>query len=165
MRVCFIPPAFRRKCLPTLRLLSLHHKKDLPSISASLAEVYAHPADFSATGQDLTVYFFVGFFFLAHSGQYCGIKTITSVWAFKRKKLGGAVSLNLLSWRQGCAGLAALLRPIPRSCPLPCSCWTPHSGEVMESLLSSSSHHLIVSFLWIPTPPKRSFPIRENPIH
>lgn len=57
--------------MPSLRLLLLNQKKDPASTSASLAKVYACPANFSATGESLTVYFI---YFSAHSGQYCGMK-------------------------------------------------------------------------------------------
>lgn len=168
MRICFIPQAFRGKGLPTLRLLSLLQKKDLRAISSSLAKVYECPANFSATGQDLTCFFVVVWFYflgLFFSSQWAVLwHQAHHVWAFKRKKLGRAVSLDLLPQRLGYAGLAVLLPPIPQSCPFPGSCWTPHSGEVMESLLSSPSHHLIVPLLWILTPPNGSFPVRENPI-
>lgn len=49
---------FGGKCLPVLWPLSQHQKKDLSSTSASWAKVYACPANFSATGQSLTVYLF-----------------------------------------------------------------------------------------------------------
>lgn len=69
-------------------------------------------------------------FYLFFSTQWAVLwhEAITSVWAFKRRKQGRAVSLDLPPYRQGCAGLAALLLPIPLSCPLLYSCWTPHSG-------------------------------------
>ena len=55
----------------SLRLLSLHQKKDLASTSASLAKVYAHVLQISQLLGSLTVYFI---YFSAHSGQYCGMK-------------------------------------------------------------------------------------------
>lgn len=119
MRICSIPQAFRGKGLPTLKLLSLHQKKNLCSISASLAKFMHILQIFQLLGKILLLIFCGDFFFLSSQWAVLWIKAITSVWAFKRKNLGRVVSLDLLPWRLGCAGLAALLLPAPWAAPCP----------------------------------------------
>lgn len=112
MGICFIPQAIRGKGLPTLRLLSCIRRKTYILFLPPWQRFMHILQNFQLLGKILLfifhVFVFVFFSFLTPSGQYCGIKPITSVWAFKRKEPGRAVSLELVPWRLGCAGLLLL---------------------------------------------------------
>lgn len=155
MRVCFIPPAYVLEESVCLALDFSH------CIRRKTWLLLLHPWQRSMHALQISQLLAKSYclFYLFFSSQWAVLwhEAITSVWTFKRRKQDKAVSLDLLPYAQACAGLVALLLLIPQSCPLPCSCWTRHSRGGMKSLISTPSHHLILSSFWIPTSPNESF--------